>query len=1074
MRKILISILVVLVLAVIGILLAPSLIDWNAYRGDFSRSVAAATGREVSIDGDLKLRLLPAPEFSASKITIGNSEGGEAPYLAKAGELHISLALGPLLGGRVSVQSLLLVDPEFNLEITADGRENWKLQSGAPGVGKADNQNSYSFETVSIRNGSLLWRQPGSVSRRLDGIQAELSTEARTGLYRLKGEAVFKDLHFGLSGSLGSAGADGASALSAVLDVERGKGRILLTGAVRPEDKKLEGKLAASSPDAAALVDAILGAPSQGIPALPANMETTFKADTDSFSAPKLILRYGEARGEGTLAFTTGNRSALSGALEIGALDLDQMQARIAPRRQGAVSDQPSKSDTPFSLPEGFDASINISAKAVRLRGGIVRTAQASLQLVDGDLRVDNLSADLPGGTKASFTGMAKNADEGIRLDGNLALVSDNMRQALIWMGVAEKDLPAGHLRNFSYTSGMTVTGETVGLSNITARLDASRIAGAATIARRTRPSFGLSLNIDQMNLDNYFPPATTGEAGKPQIGINRDRSFLGEFDANLNLSADSLTWRDQTYRNLALDGRLFNGDIVLRKLSVGDLGGAALAINGTIDKAAAKEQVRLDVSLKGKNAKRFAGMLGLEQHKIPANLGRFVFMANTSGAADDLDISSTLNIAGGKIDTQGMLKGLEKGSLEWDLGVNVTHDDGRRVLKLIRPGLGGGATGPVTATFRTKGNLAEWAVTDLRGALGDMAFAGRLDGVTSQDTPRYKVDLSTGFLDLDQLIPADVKQPNATPRQRGSARWSREPFDMAFLRSNAGSLTLRAEHIRRGDIELENVDLATAISGGVMTVTRMKAGVSGGSVEAVGRMDATGAAPSILLTVAARDVAARPALMAIAGFDRLEGPVSLDLNLEGKGANMFELLSSLAGKGRILGKVRGRLSDEERAKAGAAGIVGFILGDRIAEIGTAGNAVSRLIHAFANSRADLSGDIAIDNGVARTENLTLAGRGASALTVGGADLANWRVDSRTTMRREEDGAEPYMIMGLKGPLDEPDVRISGSVIQGVVHEEPPPLAAPVIPVDPVIPDDPDNRSKPEQLLLDLLENLGR
>ena len=53
MKKILIGFLAVLVLAVATALVAPSFIDWNAYRAEIAAEIRKATGRTLSIDGDI-------------------------------------------------------------------------------------------------------------------------------------------------------------------------------------------------------------------------------------------------------------------------------------------------------------------------------------------------------------------------------------------------------------------------------------------------------------------------------------------------------------------------------------------------------------------------------------------------------------------------------------------------------------------------------------------------------------------------------------------------------------------------------------------------------------------------------------------------------------------------------------------------------------------------------------------------------------------------------------------------------------------------------------------------------------
>src|SRR3546814_3541262 len=93
---------------------------------DWSSDVCSSdlTGRGLEIAGDVSLRLLPTPAFSAEQVTLANLEGGSEPVMARLEELRISIALLPLLRGEVLVESVTLVRPDILLEVLEDGRAN--------------------------------------------------------------------------------------------------------------------------------------------------------------------------------------------------------------------------------------------------------------------------------------------------------------------------------------------------------------------------------------------------------------------------------------------------------------------------------------------------------------------------------------------------------------------------------------------------------------------------------------------------------------------------------------------------------------------------------------------------------------------------------------------------------------------------------------------------------------------------------------------------------------------------------------------------------------------------------------
>ena len=132
---------VVIVLLVAALAIVPAFVDWNDYKPEFAARVEAATGRKLTIEGDLSLSVLPAPVLAARSVRLANVEGAVAPDMASAESIEVALQLGPLLRGRIAFSTITLVDPVIELEVLADGRRNWVLAApdgAGGGAGGAD------------------------------------------------------------------------------------------------------------------------------------------------------------------------------------------------------------------------------------------------------------------------------------------------------------------------------------------------------------------------------------------------------------------------------------------------------------------------------------------------------------------------------------------------------------------------------------------------------------------------------------------------------------------------------------------------------------------------------------------------------------------------------------------------------------------------------------------------------------------------------------------------------------------------------------------------------------------------
>ena len=119
---------VVLLLLVMAALAAPYVVPWNNYRGELETFGRKLTGREVSIGGDIAVKLFPWPQLQARDVAIGNQQGFSEGAFIRADEVRVRLALGGLLNGSLDVESVEIEKPSVNLKRNATDDVNWFFQ----------------------------------------------------------------------------------------------------------------------------------------------------------------------------------------------------------------------------------------------------------------------------------------------------------------------------------------------------------------------------------------------------------------------------------------------------------------------------------------------------------------------------------------------------------------------------------------------------------------------------------------------------------------------------------------------------------------------------------------------------------------------------------------------------------------------------------------------------------------------------------------------------------------------------------------------------------------------------------
>ncbi len=125
MGKLVKGISIVLVLIIAVVIIIPFVVDVNDYKPEMEAAVKKATGRTLTIEGDLQLSVFPWLGVSTGKISLSNAEGFSAKPFAVIGASDIKVKLLPLISKEVEVSTVVLKGLQLNLEKNKQGVSNW-------------------------------------------------------------------------------------------------------------------------------------------------------------------------------------------------------------------------------------------------------------------------------------------------------------------------------------------------------------------------------------------------------------------------------------------------------------------------------------------------------------------------------------------------------------------------------------------------------------------------------------------------------------------------------------------------------------------------------------------------------------------------------------------------------------------------------------------------------------------------------------------------------------------------------------------------------------------------------------
>ena len=198
LRVLAVSLLGVLLLGGIATVALQVAIDRGALSGEVDAALERAIGREVTQRG-FTVRLGLWPRISMADATIANIPGGSRPDFARIGRLEVTLALVPLLAGRVEIDRLLLADADIILERDAAGRGNWEFGSGGGAAAGGLTIAAVDIETsrIAVHTGAVTTIEVAALHLSRDDPGDPLDLDGRV---TLDGEALAIDAHLGPGG----------------------------------------------------------------------------------------------------------------------------------------------------------------------------------------------------------------------------------------------------------------------------------------------------------------------------------------------------------------------------------------------------------------------------------------------------------------------------------------------------------------------------------------------------------------------------------------------------------------------------------------------------------------------------------------------------------------------------------------------------------------------------------------------------------------------------------------------------------------------------------------------------------
>ena len=575
---------VTIVLVVAAVIVLPLVLDPNDYKTEIADAVRKHTGRELRIDGDISLTVIPRLGADLGTVVLGNAAGFDGTYFASTKRVQVGVKWLPLLQKQVEMGSIIIEGLSLNLARNADGRTNFDdliaSNSDDSPEASAAPAAALAIGGVSITDANIAWNDAVTQS------QVSINNlEVKTGPVSL-GKPVVLKLQFNVQAS--------EPALSGQVSLSGEFGYDADAGVASANDLSFETTIN-----------------SELVPGGNASITATGAAAFDQAKQTLTLAGFSLSIPQLQLSDTEQANVNISGDIE-GNLGNGRYQSQNLVV-EGAISgaNVPGK-NLPFKLNANVDANL------------------VDQTLVMHEYRVTSAIANFSG--NAAVTKLLNDP----QFKGSLEVAAFNPREMLEKLGqTLPQTADAKVLSSLELKASFAGTTNSLALKPLSAKLDDTLLTGNFEIANFATQALRIDLVMDTLNADRYLPPGTP--AANPGAGAGAAAGLpletLRRLDVDAKLALGKLQVSGLALDNIRVSLRAKDGLIKLSPLSAGLYGGT-YQCNLALDARGDQARIALDEKLSGVKVGNLSKALGIDTGDMDLSdaAGDVALKANVSG----------------------------------------------------------------------------------------------------------------------------------------------------------------------------------------------------------------------------------------------------------------------------------------------------------------------------------------------------------------------------------------------------------------------------------------------------------
>ena len=731
------------------------MLDWNQHKKLVEERFSQITGLRAVINGDLSVELFPSPRFTANQVSFFQTSGVREP-LVQVNSIAANVDFMAMLHQRFILSSMNLSGATVNYSIDAQGKSNWN------GVGTSANNRSgnieVSFKDVRLTSSTFNYNNAQKEKHfEIPNISGFVSAPSLKGPYQLNLHFIHNENEIKTVGTIIKSN---TLSLDLVVENEASASKITLKGELGDTNK---GNISIDTAKLSDFATIIFGP--EALPSHyngPFYLSFQYEGNSSSFKMNNFNFAYGaNTKGNGIVSVVSSEEKYnIDSALDLTSIDLTLLESIGT----DVISSFNQDTNTVSTLLSGYDVILNMKSGRGLYRNAEIQNFNLVAELKDNILSLSRFNVDFPGTT--SFKSVGKvDLNKALTYDFDNDIKTNDLRTFASLYGVDLAKLAAEEnkksiFKKAALSFNLSGNLKNMKLSVLQAAIDAVELRGNfGFIFDKGKTYVIADVNSSQILFDKYLEaiPQSMANSSLEEKLVYQFNLIPWKHDINVDarILVPSAVYNSVPLQNLALELKLADDNLQVKKLSIENIAGASLQLQVDAQKIYTSPYFKeLSYDVKTNNFPSFVSAIGIStgpqklfQRKLFASQGAL------NGSFGNLNLSSIQKFGDVEFaytgtvlnsDVQTLIDGnLELKSNNFSGLVNALDFDYTPDIPVTSFALSG----------KIKGSIDDFSLTNLSAYLGANNIRGSLHLVKQGDTPVFTAKLDFDKFDADRYL---------------------------------------------------------------------------------------------------------------------------------------------------------------------------------------------------------------------------------------------------------------------------------------------------------------------------------